>query len=498
MRSLISGLQRVGQAFMLPVAVLPLAGLLLGFGAAKLFFIPASISSIMDAAGSSIFGILPLLFAIAIAIAFTKQEGASAIAALVGYVVFLATMGAVAKVAGFETTSSFGITTINTGVLGGIIVGTVAAISYNRYSNVQLPEFLAFFGGRRFVPIFTGIVCLILGALMVFVWQPVGAGIKIFSEWAAYGNPKVAFPLYGFIERLLIPAGLQHIWNVPFFFEIGSYVNPATGVTVHGDIARYLAGDKTAGNLAGSYLPKMWGLPAAAIAMIHTAKPENRKAVASLMISAALTSFVTGITEPIEFSFLFVAPMLYGIHAILVGLAYVVVMQLGIHHGMTFSQGLIDYVVLYANTTKGWMLIPLGMVWAVLYYVIFRFTIQYFNLKTPGREDAVLNTLNATNKAAASNNPASLSSSTVAINSKDADMGRKLVVAYGGKGNISGLDSCITRLRVEVIEPTKVNQQELKNLGAKGIVATGKSVHSIFGPRSDSLRMSMKSYMESN
>jgi PTS system glucose-specific IIC component len=483
MGSFFSSLQKVGQAFMLPVAVLPVAGLLLGVGAAHLSFIPITVSNVMEAAGGAIFGILPLIFAIAVAIGFTKQEGAAALAALVGYVVFLGTMGAVAQVIGMDVKPILGIPSVDVGVLGGIVIGFVAAFSYNKYHGIQLPEYLGFFSGRRFVPIVTSLISLLVGILFAFIWKPVGAAILVASDWAAYQSPMTAFTIYALVERLLIPTGLHHVWNVPFFFEIGSYTN-AAGVVVHGEIPRYLAGDPTAGNLAGSYLFKMYGLPAAAMAMIYCAKPENKKMVASVMISAAITSFVTGITEPIEFSFLFVAPVLYGIHALLAAAGYLIVIPLGIKHGTTFSHGLIDYTVLYSKSTNGWMLIPLGLIWAALYFIVFTVAIKAFNLRTPGREDVIISA------------DSSKTTSEGGTKSSSNDMGAKLVAAYGGASNITNLDACITRLRITVKDKNKVDQDELKKLGAKAVIVVGDGVQAMFGPTSDNLRQAMKNSIE--
>lgn len=470
---LLVALQRVGQAFMLPVAVLPVAGLLLGVGSANLPFIPKDILIIMQAAGGSIFTILPLLFAVATTIAFTKMDGASALATLVGYYVFLATMGVTANLIGMETTTILGIKSIDVGVLGGIIVGFLGAFVHNRYSGTQLPEYLGFFSGRRFVPIVMACFCVFLGLVFPFIWKPIGAVIKAFTDWAAYQSPIVAFTAYGFFERLLIPTGLQHILNAVFFFEVGSFTT-ATGEVVHGDTARFLAGDTTAGYLGGSYLFKMWGLPGAAMAMIYTARPENRKKVASLMIPAAFTSFLTGITEPIEFSFLFVAPMLYLVHAFLVASAYIVTISLGIHHSVTFSQGFFDYIFLYSHSQRGWLLVPLGILYAGIYFSVFTVLIKAFNFKTPGREvEEFLTT----------------KSSSEVIPTSDEELAKKIIIAYGGKGNITNLESCISRLRVTVNDASIVNKEELKRLGAKGVVTVGAhDVQSIFGTKSDVLR----------
>lgn len=486
MGSFFSSLQKVGQAFMLPVAVLPVAGLLLGIGSANLSFFPTWLSEMMAAAGGSVFTIMALLFAVATTIAFTKMDGVAALASIVGYYVFLATMGVMAPHIGMETKPVLGIQSIDVGVLGGIAIGFLTAFCHNRYSDIKLPEWLGFFSGRRFVPIVTSLASIILAIAFVFIWKPLGAGIQIASDWAAYENPLIAFPFFEFVERLLIPTGLHHAWNVPFFFEIGSYTDPVTGEVLRGEIPRYLAGDPTAGHLSGAYLFKMYGLPGAALAMVVTAKPENRKIVGSLMISAALTSFVTGITEPIEFSFLFVAPVLYGVHVLLASSAYLWTELLNIKHGTTFSHGLIDYVLLYSRSTNAWMLPIIGIGYFFAYFAIFSFLIKAFNLKTPGREEIL--------EASASTSTSSNSSGSTG----DLDMGGKLVSAYGGKANITNLDACITRLRISVKDTKQVNQDELKKLGAKGCVTMGDQVQAIFGPKSDTYRKDMARWIEKN
>src|SRR6188472_2370943 len=367
-RNAFSLLQKIGKCMMLPVSVLPVAGILLGVGSANFPWLPASISQIMAASGNAIFANLPLLFAIGVAIGLTDDDGVAALAGTVGYVVFLAAMGICAKLHGIETKTIMGIPSIETGVFGGIIVGLIAATAFNRFYKIQLPNYLGFFAGKRAVPIITAFAVIIVGAVLSFIWPPIGKGIDAFSHWAVHGRPALAFTIYGLVERALIPFGLHHVWNVPFFFQAGSYTDPATGSVVHGEIARFVAGDPTAGNMTGGYLFKMWGLPAAAIAMWHSARPEQRKKVGGIMISAALTAFLTGITEPIEFAFLFVAPILYGIHALLAGLSYFVCIALGIKHGFTFSHGLIDYVVLFPKSHGALWLLVLGPIWAAIYY----------------------------------------------------------------------------------------------------------------------------------
>ncbi|VFS51788.1 PTS transporter subunit EIIC [Budvicia aquatica] len=328
-KDLFANLQKVGKALMLPVSVLPIAGILLGVGAAHFSWLPTIVSDVMEKSGSSIFDQMPLLFAVGVALGFTNNDGVAGLAAIVGYGIMAATLGVMAGV--------LGVAKIDTGVLGGILVGGLAGYLFNRFYRIKLPDYLGFFAGKRFVPIITGFICIALGVALSFIWPPIGKAIGAFSQWAAYQNPAMAFGIYGVVERSLIPFGLHHIWNVPFFYEAGqacvidnkvvatiiseNICKAENGRWITGEIQRYLQGDPTAGNMAGGYLFKMWGLPAAAIAMWHTAKPENRAKVGGIMISAALTSFLTGITEPIEFAFMFVAPVLYVIHALLAGSA---------------------------------------------------------------------------------------------------------------------------------------------------------------------------------
>lgn len=482
MSNLFANLQKVGKSLMLPVSVLPVAGILLGVGAAKFSWLPAIVSQIMEQAGGAVFGNMALIFAIGVALGFTNNDGVAGLAATVGYVILTKTIGVVAPIiAGLDPAAadyaSMADKVSNVGVLGGIVAGGIAAFMFNRFYRIQLPEYLGFFAGKRFVPLSTGIVAIVVGVVMAFVWPPVGALIQSFSHWAAYQNPALAFGIYGVVERSLIPFGLHHIWNVPFFFEAGEYTN-AAGQVIHGEIARYIAGDPTAGNLAGGYMFKMYGLPAAAIAMWHAAKPENRAKVGGIMVSAALTSFLTGITEPIEFAFLFVAPVLYAIHALLAGSAFVVTILLGMKHGTTFSHGLIDFVVLFAQSTKGWMFPILGLVYAAIYYTIFRVAISALDLKTPGREDEV----------------AEESVSEMA----EHYMAEQLVLAFGGKANIASLDACITRLRVGVKDVAKVDQAKLKQLGAAGVVVAGSGIQAIFGTKSDNLKTDMDQWMQSH
>ena len=499
-------LQKMGKSLMLPVSVMPVAGILLGVGNAKFgianakflkahpsvnaFFLEhdmlsasiQNVSRIMEQAGGAIFGVLPLLCAIGVALGLTDNDGIAALATLVGYVVMLATMGVMAGILGVHLDVNnpvMGFQTIQTGVFGGILIGIIAATLFKKYYRIQLPPYLGFFAGKRFVPIITSVAAIAAGILLSKAWPPIGNLIEAGSDWATKENPKLAFTLYGVIERALIPFGLHHIWNAPFFFQAGSYIDPETGKKVAGEIARFAAGDPTAGNMAGGYLFKMWGLPAAAIAIWQTAKPENRVKVGGIMISAALTSFLTGITEPIEFSFLFLAPILYAVHALLAGLAYYSCIALGIKHGFTFSHGLIDYILLFSNSTNVLWLLIAGPIWAGVYYGTFRYVITAFNLKTPGREDEDL-VAEASTTAFSSNNAIPL----------------QLVLAFGGRSNIVSLDACITRLRVEVKEVAKTSEDRLRALGATGVLKVGNGVQAIFGTKSENLKTDMQEYLK--
>jgi PTS system glucose-specific IIC component len=471
-----SFLQKIGKALMLPVAVLPVAGLLLGLGAAHFEILPKVVSDVMAQSGGAIFGNLPLIFAIGTALGLAANDGVAALSAVVGYVVMLATMGVFAKIMGADVKPVMGIDSINTGVFGGIAIGLVAAGLFNRFYRIELPSYLGFFSGKRSVPILTAGAAVIFGTVMSVCWPPIGHGILTFSTWAASGNPAEAFALYGFVERLLIPFGLHHIWNVPFFFESGIYLDPNTGKTITGELARYVAGDPTAGNLAGGYLFKMWGLPAAAIAMWRMARPENRAKVGGIMISAALTSFLTGITEPIEFAFMFVAPLLYLVHAVFCSAGFFLCVILGIKHGTTFSHGLIDFIVLFPQSHRALWFFVLGPLWAAMYYGIFTLAISKFNLKTPGRE---------------------VESEAALEIGGQSSMAGELVAAFGGAGNIKSLDACITRLRVVVADKTQVDTAKLKALGATAVMMVADGVQAIFGTASENLKTDMEKYLAS-
>ena len=476
-------LQKIGRALMLPVSVLPVAGLLLGLGSSKLGLFPDAVATVLAQSGGAIFTALPLIFAIAVALGLAENDGAAAVAAVVGYVVLVATLGASASLRGLPTTKVLGFDSVETGVFGGILVGILAAALFRRFSRAELPAWLGFFGGKRLVPILTGLSATLLGVALAFLWPPVQRAIRVLSDHVAYGRPVEATFIYGVVERLLLPFGLHHIWNVPFFFEIGSFVD-AAGRTVHGDITRFFAGDPAAGILSGGFLFKMWGLPAAALAIWRSARPENRARIGGIMLSAAATSFLTGITEPIEFSFLFLAPPLYALHAFLAGLAFVVANVAGMKLGFTFSHGFFDLVLYWPMDTRPWLVPLLGPLWGLVYYGAFRAAILRFDLTTPGREEAVSS---PAPPAAPAEGPAPRPEAV-----EPPGLAERLVAAFGGARNIESLDACITRLRVTVRDLERADRKALRALGAAGVVVVGNAVQAVFGTRSENLKSAME------
>ncbi|TGE39619.1 PTS glucose transporter subunit IICBA [Desulfosporosinus fructosivorans] len=463
-------LQQIGRALMTPVAVLPAAGLLLRFGSPDLLNMP-----VIKSAGGVIFENLPLVFAVGVAIGLAGGEGVAGLAAVIGYLILTKTLDNMGE--SFQSALPYQGAThfIDMGVFGGIIIGLVAALLYKRFYNIKLHPVLGFFAGKRFVPIITAVAAVILGVVFAYVWPPIQQGIDAASNWVMNAASGPFF--FGFIQRLLIPFGLHHIFQTPFYFTMGSFMDPTTGQVVHGEMARYFAGDKTAGRFMVGLFPYMiFGLPAAALAMIHEARADRRKAISGLLISAALTSMLTGITEPIEFVFLFLAPPLFLVHALLAGFSFTVMDLLQVKHGYTFSGGGIDYVLNYGLSTNGWMVVPFGLLLGVLYYFIFRFAIRKWDLKTPGREsDSELEEIQT--------NAQSVSAGSKAAN---------ILKAFGGKDNLTALDACITRLRITVKDPGLVNIAELKNLGASGVLEVGENFQAIFGTQSDSLKEEMK------
>ncbi|WP_030547152.1 PTS transporter subunit EIIC [Streptomyces albus] len=389
---LFQGLQKIGRSLQLPIAVLPAAGLLVSLGNLIEAYgegdFWAKTAKVLLTGGTAIldggFG-LPLLFCIGVAIGFArKADGSTALAAVVGFLVYHNVLTAF-PVEGSVTEALPDGEPQNPGVLGGILIGLLTAVMWQRYHRTKLVDWLGFFNGRRLVPIIMAFLCTVLGVGFGLLWEPVGDGLTWVAkqlidmgEWGA--------GIFGVANRLLIPIGMHQFLNTFFWFQAGEFEG-AEGETVQGDLTRYFAGDPDAGQFMSGFFPiMMFGLPAAALAIAHCARPEHRKAVTGMMLSVGLTSFVTGVTEPIEFSFLFVAPVLYGIHALLTGISMAVTWALGVHAGFSFSAGLIDYIVNWHLATKPWLIIPIGLCFAVVYYVVFRFAITKFDLATPGRE----------------------------------------------------------------------------------------------------------------
>jgi PTS system N-acetylglucosamine-specific IIC component len=452
--------QRLGRALMLPIAVLPVAGLLLRLGQPDVF----NIKMIADA-GGAIFDNLPLLFAIGIAVGFAKDNnGVAALAGAIGYLVEIAVMKDIND-------------KLNMGVLSGIVAGLVAGMLYNKYKDIKLPEYLAFFGGKRFVPIVTGVTCLVIGIVLGYVWQPVQAAIDMAGHWLTTAGAIGAF-VFGVLNRLLLVTGLHHILNSLTWFVFGSFTPPGGGAAVTGDLHRFFAGDPTAGTFMTGFFPvMMFGLPAACLAMFHEAPKERRAMVGGLLFSMALTSFLTGVTEPIEFSFMFLAPVLYAIHAVLTGISLAVCSALGIHLGFTFSAGAIDYVLNYGLSTKGWLALVIGAIYAVVYYGLFRFFIRKFNMATPGREPAAAEEQVESFDKGGFVAPAAAAAVPRAV---------RYIAALGGAANLSIVDACTTRLRLSVVDPSKVSETDLKTIGARGVLKRGAtSVQVIIGPEAD-------------
>ena len=457
-------MQRLGRALMLPIAVLPVAGLLLRLGQSDLLNI-----KMVANAGDAIFSNLPLLFAIGVAVGLARDNnGAAALAGAIGYLVEVAVM---------KTMND----KLDMGVLSGIFAGIVASTLYNRYKDIKLPEYLAFFGGKRFVPIVTGLACLLLGIVLGFIWQPVQNLINQAGQWLITAGVLGVF-VFGVLNCLLRITGLHHILNSLVWFVFGTYTSPA-GIVATGDLHRFFAGDPTAGGFMTGFFPVfMFGLPAACLAMYHEAPKDRRPMIAGLLFSIALTTFLTGVTEPVEFTFVFLAPALYAIHALLTGLSLAVCQALGIHLGFTFSAGVFDYILSFGLSTRGWWLLPLGMVYAVLYYGIFRFFIRWKNLPTPGREPLTADEASA--KQASSGVSATAEGLTVKAGSES--RAHNYIAALGGVANLTWVDACTTRLRLTVVDAGKVSESALKTAGARGLFKQGQtSVQVIIGPQAD-------------
>lgn len=490
--------QRFGKSFMLPIAVLPAAGLLLGIGGAlsnpntvtayPFLDIPwlQGIFSVMSSAGAVVFANLAVLFAVGVAVGLARSDkGTAGLAALLAFLVMNATINSLLTLSGKLAASNpgavgqgmtLGIQTLETGVFGGVVVGLVCAWLHQRYNKISLPQFLGFFGGSRFVPIVCSLAGIALGGVMVVVWphvQKVIFGLGGLVEQTGY----IGTFLYGFILRMLGPLGLHHIFYLPFWTTALGGSEMINGQLVEGTQRIFFAQladpatrhfySGTSRFMSGRFITMMFGLVGACLAMYHTARPENKKRVGGLLLSAALTSFLTGITEPIEFAFLFVAPLLYVLHAFFDGLAFMLAHMLNITIGQTFSGGFIDFIlfgVLQGEAKTHWLRVPLvGVPWFFLYYFSFRFLITRFDLKTPGREQE---TLAADVPAAAADSRAELA-----------------IAALGGQHNIDELDCCATRLRVTVKDGALVDEALLKQTGARAVVSHGKGIQVIYGPQ---------------
>ena len=456
--------QRLGRALQLPIAVLPVAALLLRFGQPDLLNI-----SFIAQAGGAIFDNLALIFAIGVASSWSKDSaGAAALAGAVGYFVLTKAMVTINPA-------------INMGVLAGIITGLVGGAVYNRWSGIKLPDFLSFFGGKRFVPIATGFFCLVLAAIFGYVWPPVQNAIHAGGEWIV-GAGALGSVIFGFINRLLIPTGLHQVLNTIAWFQIGEFTN-AAGTVFHGDINRFYAGDGTAGMFMSGFFPiMMFGLPGAALAMYFAAPKERRPMVGGMLLSVAVTAFLTGVTEPLEFLFMFLAPLLYLLHAVLTGISLFIATALGIHAGFSFSAGAIDYVLMYslpAASKNVWMLLVMGVVFFFVYFLLFSAVIRMFNLKTPGREDKAADVVT---EEANSNTEEGLT-----------QLATSYIAAVGGTDNLKAIDACITRLRLTVGDSAKVNDAACKRLGASGVVKLNKqTIQVIVGAKAESIGDEMK------
>ncbi|MGW4730400.1 PTS transporter subunit EIIC [Streptomyces shenzhenensis] len=398
------GLQKMGRSLQLPIAVLPAAGILNRLGQPDVFGKDGlgwtAVSKVMAGAGGALLDGslgLPLLFCVGVAIGMAKKaDGSTALAAVAGFLVYYNVLrqfpqecaaGARAVTAGCQVRDGAvtAFTYQNPGVFGGIVMGLMAAFFWARFHRTRLVDWLGFFNGRRLVPVIMAFAAIVFAALCLWIWPPVGGALESFSDWMT-GLGAWGAGVFGVANRALLVVGLHQFLNVPVWFQFGSYTEP-DGTVVHGDINMFLAGDPHAGQFTSGFFPvMMFALPAAALAVAHSARPHRRKEVGGLMLSVALTSFVTGITEPVEYSFMFVAPLLYAVHAVLTGVSMAVTWGLGVHDGFSFSAGLIDYVINWNLATRPWLIVPIGLCLAVVYYTVFRFAIIRFDLTTPGRE----------------------------------------------------------------------------------------------------------------
>lgn len=518
-------LQRVGRSFMLPIAVLPVAGLLLGLGSSftnettldmynlTSFMgpgtIPYFIFSVFNSCGSIIFDNLPLIFAIGVAIGMARQEKeVAALAAGISFLVMHSSIGAMINLTGGpenllegSVVSVLGIQSLQMGAFGGIIVGLGVAALHNRFYKIQLPQVVSFFGGTRFVPIISTVVYALAGILMFFIWQPIQEGINHLGV-LVYSSGYFGTFLFGMIKRLLIPFGLHHVFYLPFWqtavggtMEVaGNMVSGAQNIFFAQLADPTVTHFSTAGTwcFTGEFVLYIFGFPGAALAMYRCARPERKKQVGGLLLSAALTSIITGITEPLEFSFLFVAPVLFIISGIFAGLAYMLCHILNITVGLTFSGGFIDlalFGILQGNDKTSWLLIiPLGIAFFLVYYFLFSFLIKKFNFKTPGREEGSQETKLYTK--------ADYNARKAEGNQQD-ETSATITQGLGGADNIKDVDCCATRLRVTVHDGGKVNQDVLKTTGAAGVIQKGEGVQVVYGPQVNIIKAHLEEYLRS-
>lgn len=526
-------LQRIGRSFMLPIAILPVAGLFLGIGGS--FTNPTTIEAynltavlgpgtfanslltVMAQAGEVVFANLPILFAMGVAIGMAKAE--KAVAALAGALSFFIMHTAIAamitvnggadKMLAGSVAMTVGIQSLQMGVFGGIIVGLGVAYLHNKFYKIQLPQALSFFSGTRFVPIITAIVYLVVGILMFYVWPTVQLGINQVGQLVRVSGYFGTW-IYGFMERILIPFGLHHVFYLPFWqtsvggsLEVGGKMIEGAQNIFFAQLAdptvQKFSVDATR-FMAGKFPLMIFGLPGAALAMYKTAKPEKRKLVGGLLFSAALTSMLTGITEPIEFTFLFVAPFLYLIHCIFAGLAYMLMHIMKVAVGMTFSGGLIDmtlFGILQGQSKTNWIgIVIAGIGYFVVYYFLFSFLIKKFNLKTPGREDDANAEVKLYTKADV--NAKKGKASSKGANASDDELSIAIVHGLGGKSNIESVDNCITRLRCVVVDSKKVKDDVLKATGATGVIKSGSGVQVIYGPKVSIIKSNLEEYLENS
>lgn len=456
-KKIFSVLQRIGKSLMLPVSVLPAAGIMLRLGQPDLLGQFGVAFQLMSTAGSAIFNNLPLIFAVGVAIGFSGGEAVAALSAVLGEMILQEILVKQSLIIG---------TTINMGVFGGVLIGLMTAVLYNKYHNISLPPIFGFFSGKRFVPIITSISAFIFAIIGSKIWLPIQNGIDTFAYWASGSILGPAFYAAG--KRLLIPAGVHHIYYPPFLFQFGEFVS--NGVKYFGDSPRFFHSDPTAGVfMAAEYPVIMFGVPGAALAIVAASKPQNRKKIFGMMLSSALVAFFTGITEPIEFSFIFVAPILYVFHVVAAFMSGIITSIFNIRLGYTFSASFIDYILGFSYAENPLFLWIIGPLFFVLYFVVFYFTIKLKNIETPGREEALEN-----------------------INHKKINRVEMMIEAVGGKKNIESIDACVTRLRLTVCNSRIVNRNKLKDLGAAGIFEAADSFQIILGTEAEQIMEKMK------